>query len=354
MVKSTTKVKRAQHRVLFGSVTGIIALSSLIVFLVCSTGSYVVKNGGAAAVVTASLVTLLNTDRTDNNLPTLTVNPVLTAVAQAKADDMAKLGYFAHNSPEGKTPWYWFKQEGYSFVSAGENLAIDFSDSADVERAWMNSPGHRANLLNTTFTEVGIATAVGNYNGHKTTFVVQEFGTPAKTVQKIEQTFATPKLATEIAIATTKPVTPKVVGATVSPKQVVAKQATTTEISVSTSTKKTTEVATTTKTILGESAPTRVYESANSTVSLFEKIKAYIVTSLGSPKLTLRHAFYLLGIITLLAFLVEGALEIRRNHPKHVVISVVLLLIMAGLFFTANTLLFPKPILLQTGTAIIE
>lgn len=353
MVKSTSKAMRAQHRVLFGSVTGIIALSSLIVFLVCSTGSYIVKNGGAAAVVTASLVTLLNTDRADNNLPTLTVNPVLTAVAQAKADDMAKLGYFAHNSPEGKTPWYWFKQEGYSFVSAGENLAIDFSDSADVERAWMNSPGHRANLLNTTFTEVGIATAVGNYNGHKTTFVVQAFGTPAKSPQKIEQTFATPKLATEIAIATTKPVAPKVVGVAASPKQIVAKQATTTEISVSTSTNKTTEVATTSKTILGESAPTRVDESSNTT-SLYQKIKAYIVTSLGSPKLTLRHAFYLLGTITLLAFLIEGALEIRRNHPKHVVISVVLLLIMAGLFFTANTLLFPKPILLQTGTAITE
>jgi uncharacterized protein YkwD len=132
-----------------------------------------------AAVISSVLVELTNVDRTSQGLGTLTVSPVLTEVAQAKANDMAQKGYFAHTSPEGLTPWHWFKEKGYRFAYAGENLAVDFSESADVQRAWMNSPTHRANVVGTQFTEIGIATANGIYNGRPTTFVVQVFGTPS-------------------------------------------------------------------------------------------------------------------------------------------------------------------------------
>lgn len=135
-----------------------------------------------AAVISSVLIELTNNDRSTSGLATLTMSPALTAVAQAKADDMAAKGYFAHTSPEGKSPWYWFHQEGYLFAYAGENLAVDFGESADVERAWMNSPTHRANVLGTQFTEIGIAVATGTYQGRPTTFVVQEFGTPASRV----------------------------------------------------------------------------------------------------------------------------------------------------------------------------
>ena len=60
--------------------------------------------------------------------------------------DMAEKSYFAHTSPEGLTPWYWITLAGYRFSLAGENLAIDFTESEDVENAWMNSPAHRASI----------------------------------------------------------------------------------------------------------------------------------------------------------------------------------------------------------------
>ncbi|MEK7063693.1 MAG: CAP domain-containing protein [Patescibacteria group bacterium] len=134
---------------------------------------------GLAAVVASVLVEITNNDRSSSGLGTLALSPILTQVAEAKARDMAAKGYFAHTSPEGITPWHWFQQEEYKFVYAGENLAVDFSESPDVSRAWMNSPTHRANILGTQFSEIGIATAEGMYQGRPTTFVVQVFGTPA-------------------------------------------------------------------------------------------------------------------------------------------------------------------------------
>ena len=133
------------------------------------------------AVVAAVLVDLANADRSLEGLSQLGVNPVLQEAAQMKADDMARKGYFAHQSPEGVDPWHWFSEAGYDFRFAGENLAVYFSDSAEVEKAWMNSPSHRANIMSDKFTEVGIAIAQGSYQGNETTFVVQMFGTPAPT-----------------------------------------------------------------------------------------------------------------------------------------------------------------------------
>lgn len=133
----------------------------------------------AAEVYPATIVTLTNTDRKDNGLGILSVSPTLQAAAQLKANDMAKYGYFAHTSPTGITPWHWFEAAGYNFVYAGENLAINFDESVDVQRAWLNSPTHRANVLSSNFTEMAVATAHGTYKGEPTTFVVELFGTPA-------------------------------------------------------------------------------------------------------------------------------------------------------------------------------
>jgi hypothetical protein len=126
-----------------------------------------------------ALVDETNQNRVENGLPDLEVSPLLTAAAQDKANDEASKGYFAHTSPQGLTPWYWFQQVGYNFDYAGENLAVNFSDSQDVTTAWMNSPEHRANILSTDFTQIGMATAQGVYEGEPTIFVVEEFGTPA-------------------------------------------------------------------------------------------------------------------------------------------------------------------------------
>jgi hypothetical protein len=131
-----------------------------------------------AAVLPSVLVVLTNDDRTEYGLGRLEHSPVLERAAQLKANDMVNKGYFDHVSPDGVTPWVWFDQVGYAYVHAGENLAINFSESADVVDAWMNSEGHKMNILDSKFTETGIATAVGTYKGKESVFVVQLFGTP--------------------------------------------------------------------------------------------------------------------------------------------------------------------------------
>lgn len=131
-----------------------------------------------ASVLPGVLTSLTNEERIDNDVPTLKENSLLVKAAQAKAEDMAKNGYFAHTSPDGKTPWYWLRQVGYSYKSAGENLAVNFFDSEDVTRAWMNSPTHKANIVKADYTEIGIGVANGVYQGRNTVFVAQFFGTP--------------------------------------------------------------------------------------------------------------------------------------------------------------------------------
>ncbi len=129
-------------------------------------------------IVANTLIDETNQNRVANNEPALTVSPLLEAAAQDKANDMVENNYFAHTSPSGLTPWYWFQKVGYNFEYAGENLAVNFSDSQDVTNAWMNSAEHRANILNAEFAQIGMATATGTYEGHPAVYVVEEFGAP--------------------------------------------------------------------------------------------------------------------------------------------------------------------------------
>lgn len=133
-----------------------------------------------SAIYAAVLVNLTNKDRLSANISELKVNPLLEKAAQMKADDMATKGYFAHNTPDGKTPWYWLDRAGYKYSVAGENLAVNFEESVDVQTAWMNSRGHFLNIMNPKYTEIGIATSTGIYKGRTAIFVVQMFGSPIK------------------------------------------------------------------------------------------------------------------------------------------------------------------------------
>lgn len=117
---------------------------------------------------TSEVATLSNQYRTSAGLAPLTINSKLMASAQAKADDMAAKGYFAHDSPQGLSPWYFFDSVGYSYSTAGENLALTNQSASSVSDGWYNSPGHRANMLSATFTEVGYGIAYVpsfTYNG---------------------------------------------------------------------------------------------------------------------------------------------------------------------------------------------
>jgi hypothetical protein len=153
-----------------------------------------------ATVLPGILVDMANDTRTQQSETPLVVNPKLVAAAQAKADDMAEKGYFAHYSPDNLSPWYWIGQAGYNFSYAGENLAVNFTESTDVNQAWLNSPTHRANIVNDHFTEVGIATARGIYKGKEAIFVVQMFGRPLAVAPKTIPQAPTTDSATGVSI----------------------------------------------------------------------------------------------------------------------------------------------------------
>ena len=149
-----------------------------------------------SSILPGVLVELTNTSRVQNNVLSLKVNSLLEQAAQLKAQDMAQKGYFAHTSPDGVEPWYWLAKVGYRYSGAGENLAINFSDSADIANAWMNSLGHRANILDNRFSEIGIASAKGLYQGEETVFVVQFFGRPQiQTAQATSTKSSSPRVS---------------------------------------------------------------------------------------------------------------------------------------------------------------
>jgi hypothetical protein len=304
-------------------------------FSVTSLSHVLLGGSQYAAVVSAVLVDLANADRVSENVGMLSVSPVLVAAAQAKADDMAAKGYFAHVSPEGLDSWHWFRQAGYAFTYAGENLAADFSDSVDVEKAWLASPTHRANLMNGSFTQIGIATAQGTYQGHPTTFVVQMFGTPAipkvvaipVTVQELNTT-ENPK---EIALATTEPTPVRVLGASVEkpvPTETVSKPY--------------------------PKAHTVVTKIANEEYvaaigPIVEKQAPFWAFVVSAPKTTLRYAYYFLGLIILVALLARTGIEIKRHHYGHIAIAAALIALMLALFFIADRLIFTAPHVVNGG-----
>ena len=137
--------------------------------------------GYASNISPERLIELTNQERTKRGLTSLTDNPALNEAATRKAGDMFALNYWAHNSPTGRTPWAFFKEVGYNYAFAGENLARDFNDSDAVVSAWMDSPTHRDNILNTSYKEVGLAVINGTLEGVETTLVVQLFGSPPPT-----------------------------------------------------------------------------------------------------------------------------------------------------------------------------
>ena len=154
-----------------------------------------------ASVLPAVVADLTNQQRTQNGLEALEVSPLLQEAAQDKANDMAAKGYFSHVSPSGQLPWYWFTLVGYNYQFAGENLAINFTDSQDVVNAWMLSPDHRANILKQQYTQIGIGIAEGMYQGQETTFVVEFFGTPEPATPTVTQAPAPSAPAKAVATA---------------------------------------------------------------------------------------------------------------------------------------------------------
>lgn len=135
--------------------------------------------GYATDISVSDVFKFSNEQRTANGLAPYKLNSQLNAAAYAKAQDMFAKDYWAHYAPDGSTtPWMFIKNAGYTYVKAGENLAMNFNSSSGVVTGWMNSPGHRANVLSTDFVDVGYAAVNGILEGEETTLVVAMYGKP--------------------------------------------------------------------------------------------------------------------------------------------------------------------------------
>lgn len=119
----------------------------------------------------------INAARLASGVAPLTLSDQLTAAAHAKALDMVVNKYWAHFGPEGQTPWQFITAAGYNYHYAGENLARGFVTSQGIMRALLASPTHRANILDPSYTNVGIACVpVIDANGNTVLYTIQEFG----------------------------------------------------------------------------------------------------------------------------------------------------------------------------------
>ena len=138
------------------------------------------EDNPGAQLTSAGVFYWTNENRRQNgSLPPLRENDVLDAMANSKLKDMFDQQYFEHISPDGKGPAQLANQFHYDYVMIGENLALgNFKNDEGLLTAWMNSPGHRANILNTRYDEIGIAVGKGMFEGRETWLAVQEFGKP--------------------------------------------------------------------------------------------------------------------------------------------------------------------------------
>jgi uncharacterized protein YkwD len=117
-----------------------------------------------------------NDQRAQNGLAALTLDPLLNKSAQLKCDDMVAKDYWQHNAPDGTEPWAFMQRAGVQYSAGAENLAYGFSGAGAVISGWMNSPGHRANMLG-DYTNVGFGICNSpNYVGNgPQTIIVQHF-----------------------------------------------------------------------------------------------------------------------------------------------------------------------------------
>jgi hypothetical protein len=178
--------------------------------------------GYASSITPSQTVELTNSRRAAAGLGPLSVNAALTQAAVSKANHMFANDYWAHIAPDGTSPWTFIRSAGYAYSVAGENLARDFNDTGTMMEAWMNSPTHKENIVNSKYTEIGIAVVDGKLQGVETTLVVQMFGArsvaAARTTEKAATSTKPAPAATLAPRPTTAPLPSEVPAPTTAPE----------------------------------------------------------------------------------------------------------------------------------------
>lgn len=149
------------------------------------------KDKKATSLDPQIIIEITNDYRAEEGLAPLKENNFLLKASQSKVEDMLSQQYFEHVSPDGITPSQLVLKSGYNYKVTGENLALgDFKDEKDLVDAWMASKGHRENILNPEYTEIGVAASLGDHQGRNTWLAVQEFGRPAPHCTKPDEVLA--------------------------------------------------------------------------------------------------------------------------------------------------------------------
>lgn len=151
------------------------------------------------AISASGLLPLINAQRTSAGISPLSINSQLQSSAYLKVQDMCNNNYWGHVSPSGKSMGSFVAAAGYSYSMIGENLANGYLTDSAVFSAWMASAGHRANMLNSGYKHLGIASKQCAVNGKSTTLTVAHFGAPlgsAKATTKPKPVSTTPTYTT--------------------------------------------------------------------------------------------------------------------------------------------------------------
>lgn len=143
-----------------------------------------------ADLTTAGILERTNEMRRENgNLKALSQNNKLELIADKRLDDMFQKQYFEHVSPTGVSVSDIATENGYQYITIGENIALgNFEGDIALVQAWMDSPGHRANILNARYSEIGIAAKEGTYENKKTWMAIQVFALPVSACPSIDET----------------------------------------------------------------------------------------------------------------------------------------------------------------------
>lgn len=151
-------------------------LKGIFLFVLSIFPSSLLLASDALIIQSQSLITMTNAIRSSLDLEALVMNPLLSQAAISKSNDMAVFQYFSHTSPNGWTISDWLAQVGYSYSTAGENLAVGFATPEGVINGWKKSPSHYSNLIDPNFSEIGIGVTPGIFNEKETSYIVQLFG----------------------------------------------------------------------------------------------------------------------------------------------------------------------------------
>lgn len=145
---------------------------------------------GSKGLLSGDIIASVNAERTARGLPAYKENNVLSRAAELKVKSLVQLKALQHTQSQAGALWWPLVNAGYEYVAVGENLAQGIEDTNELVVDWMNSPTHRANIVNPIYTEIGVSVMTGTYDGYSVSYVVLYAATPKPASVKVTNAFS--------------------------------------------------------------------------------------------------------------------------------------------------------------------